>query len=110
MSPTIDQAEAGQAIYTPRTLRLYDPLVLGISTHWIWKCPTAELLAFYNDHITANHLDVGVGTGYYLDRCRFPTDSPRVALLDMNVNPRLALEGLMLALPGQPQSGGKGSR
>ena len=31
-------------------------------------------------------------------------------LLDMNVNPRLALEGLMLTLPGQPQSGGKGAR
>jgi DNA polymerase-3 subunit delta' len=31
-------------------------------------------------------------------------------LLDMNVNPRLALEGLMLVLPGQPQSSGKGQR
>src|SRR5262249_57137305 len=36
--------------------------------------------------ITANHLDVGVGTGYFLDRCRFPDPRPRLALLDLNPN------------------------
>jgi hypothetical protein len=27
-----------------------------------------------------------VGTGYFLDRCRFPSQSPRIGLLDLNPN------------------------
>ncbi|MBP90868.1 MAG: methyltransferase type 12 [Planctomycetaceae bacterium] len=86
MPPSPEQVKAGQAVYTQRTLRIYDLLVLGISNRWIWKCPTAELLELYNEHVSANHLDVGVGTGYFLDRCRFPSNSPRVALMDLNEN------------------------
>jgi hypothetical protein len=41
------------------------------------------LLEHYNEHVSANHLEVGVGTGYFLDRCRFPAP-PRIALLDAN--------------------------
>jgi Methyltransferase domain len=37
-------------------------------------------------HVSANHLDVGVVTGYFLDHCHFPASagSPRVALLDIS--------------------------
>jgi hypothetical protein len=41
-------------------------------------------LEHYNRHVTTNHLDVGVGTGYFLDRCRFPAAAPRIALMDLN--------------------------
>jgi len=84
MSASPEQVAAGQAVYTPRSLRLYDWLVLGISNRLIWKCPTRDLLRLYDDHVSANHLDVGVGTGYFLDKCRFPVAAPRVALLDLN--------------------------
>lgn len=40
----------------------------------------------YNKHVTANHLDIGVGTGYFLEHCRFPSQAPRVALMDSNQN------------------------
>ena len=86
MAPTREQAAAGQAVYTRRMLRLYDLLVLGISNRFIWKCPTPRLLQLYNDNVSNNHLDIGVGTGYYLDRCRFPSDRPAITLLDMNSN------------------------
>jgi ubiquinone/menaquinone biosynthesis C-methylase UbiE len=86
MAPTAEQAAAGQAVYTPRMLRLYDLIVLGVSNRLIWKCPTPRLLRLYNENVSDNHLDVGVGTGYYLDRCRFPSDRPRITLLDMNRN------------------------
>lgn len=86
MPPTPDQVTAGQAVYIRRTLRIYDLLVLGISNRWVWKCRTPELLQLYNENVSDNHLDVGVGTGYFLDHCRFPSDSPRVALLDLNPN------------------------
>lgn len=78
--------EAGQAVYTRRTLSLYDLIVLRISNRWIWRCPTPRLLDFYNQHITANHLDVGVGTGYFLDSCTFPSQQPRIVLMDLNEN------------------------
>jgi SAM-dependent methyltransferase len=83
---TPDQVAAGQAVYSKRLLNAYDFLVLGVSNRFIWRCPTPRLLAHYNRHVTANHLDVGVGTGYFLDRCRFPTPSPRIALMDLNPN------------------------
>ncbi|MFK5922414.1 MAG: class I SAM-dependent methyltransferase [Verrucomicrobiota bacterium] len=81
-----NDATPGQAAYSKRLLRVYDLWVLGISNQWIWKCPSAKLLAFYNRHISNNHLDVGVGTGYFLDRCEFPEPPPRVALMDLNAN------------------------
>lgn len=84
--PSPSDAHAGQAVYTARSLKLYDLVVLGISNRWLWKCPTAGLLEFYNEHISGNHLDVGVGTGYFLDRCSFPTPEARIELLDLNAN------------------------
>lgn len=84
MQPTTEEVEAGQAVYNKRTLSVYDIIVLGISNSYIWKCPSTRLEDHYNRNISANHLDIGVGTGYFLDRCRFPVKNPRVALMDMN--------------------------
>jgi hypothetical protein len=84
VSFTTNQIEAGQAVYTRRTLVFYDFVVLGVSNQFVWKCPVQRLEEHYNTHVTANHLDVGVGTGYFLDRCRFPSRKPRVALMDLN--------------------------
>lgn len=79
----------GQAVYSRRVLAVYDLVVLGISNRFIWRCPTKRLLAMYDQHVSANHLDVGVGTGYFLDRCTFPlkgTEPPRISLFDLNRN------------------------
>ena len=81
-----EQVAAGQAVYTKRVLGSYDIFVLGFSNRFLWRCPTGRLLQHYNRHVTANHLDVGVGTGYFLDRCRFPSAAPRIAMLDLNRN------------------------
>src|SRR3546814_783703 len=74
----------GQAVYTAATVKLYDAMVLGFSNRLLWGCPTAELVALYDANVSANHLDAGVATGYFLDRCRFPSPSPRLCLLDLN--------------------------
>lgn len=84
MNVSAKQVEAGQAVYSKRTLAAYDFVVLGVSNRFIWQCPTDGLEQHYNKHVSANHLDVGVGTGYFLDRCRFPSPTPRVALMDLN--------------------------
>ena len=80
------EVAAGQAIYTMPMLAAYDFVVHGVCSRLAWKCPTRRLLRHYDAHVTANHLDVGVGTGYFLDRCRFPSTSPRIALMDLNRN------------------------
>jgi SAM-dependent methyltransferase len=77
---------AGAAVYSPFALMVYDLWVLGASNRWAWKCPTGRvLLPFYRRYLGARHLDVGVGTGFYLRRARF-TEQQRVALLDLNEN------------------------
>jgi SAM-dependent methyltransferase len=75
---------AGQAIYNRATLAVYDVGVLGLSCRLLWRCPKAEMLAGYDRNVGARHLDLGVGTAYFLDRCRFPDPRPRVTLVDLN--------------------------
>jgi hypothetical protein len=84
MNVAREQVESGQAVYTTRVLKLYDFAVLGLSNRFIWKCPTPQQLQHYQRHLSANHLDVGVGSGYFPDHCQFPSPPPRVALLDLN--------------------------
>jgi len=85
--PPSDVAAArGAAAYAPAALAFYDLAVLGFSNSFIWKCPSRVILDFYNQHISDRHLDIGVGTGYFLDLCRFPSPAPTIALLDLNPN------------------------
>jgi hypothetical protein len=84
---------AGQAVYTPTLLSFYDWFVLGFSNRFAWQCPSGYLLSLYNRFVSANHLDVGVGTGYFLDRCRFPSASPTITLVDLNANSLEATAG-----------------
>ena len=78
--------DAGQAVYTPLTLRLYDLIVLGLSNRLLWRCPTAELRRLYDRNVSDAHLDVGVGTGYFLDKAAWPVAAPAVTLVDLNPN------------------------
>ncbi|HYV43728.1 MAG TPA: class I SAM-dependent methyltransferase [Myxococcaceae bacterium] len=72
------------AAYSPRSLKMYDWFVLGVSNRLMWRCPTPKLLELYQRHVTGRHMDVGVGTGYYLDKVRFPTPEPVIALVDLS--------------------------
>jgi hypothetical protein len=81
---TGNKVAAGQAVYTPVTLSLYDGFVLGFSNRFLWRCPTGKLEAMYRRHVSGNHLDVGVGTGYFLDQTPWPTVDPKITLVDLN--------------------------
>lgn len=84
MKPTSEEIYAGQSIYTPRILTLYDFSVLTLSNSFLWRCPTSRLLHHFNQNISANHLDIGVGSGFFLDKCNFPGHRPRIGLMDLN--------------------------
>jgi SAM-dependent methyltransferase len=79
-----DDVVAGQAIYNRVTLAVYDIGVLSLSCRLLWRCPKAEMLASYDRNVGARHLDLGVGTAYFLDRCRFPDVRPQITLVDLN--------------------------
>jgi SAM-dependent methyltransferase len=80
-----DPAYGGQSEYTPLFLRIYDPVILGFFTRVMWRCPASRLVERYRQHIRTPHLDVGPGTGYFLDRAGLPEGSP-VTLLDPNTS------------------------
>jgi SAM-dependent methyltransferase len=80
-----DPAYRGQADYSRPLLRLYDPLVLGPIARHVWRCPTERLVEGYRTHIRAPHLDIGPGTGYFIERSGLP-DGSDVTILDPNPN------------------------
>lgn len=77
---------AGQAKFSKGFLLSYDFMILGISNKYFWRCPTRGMVDFYNRNVTNKHLDIGVGTGYFLDKCTFPTNDPEISLADLNTN------------------------
>ncbi len=85
--PVPVESQKGTSEYpflTPFTLSIYDALVLGFSSRFLWRCPKEELLRLYQRNVSGCHLDVGVGTGLLLDRARFPVERPSITLMDVN--------------------------
>ncbi|WP_163833149.1 class I SAM-dependent methyltransferase [Spartinivicinus ruber] len=80
-----EQIETGQEVYSPNILKIYDILVLSLSNRFIWKSKKKLTQDFFNESVSANHLDVGVGTGYFLDNCQWQ-QKPRIGLMDLNEN------------------------
>lgn len=78
-----DPAYKGQSEYGRLLLNLYDPLVLGPIARYVWRCPTTRLAERYRRNIRERHLDVGPGTGYFVERSGLP-DGSRVTILDPN--------------------------
>ena len=76
----------GASFYSPTILKVYDLGVVGLSNRFVWQCPTKTvLLPFYKEHLGMKHLDVGVGTGFFIARAGL-TSSHQVGLLDLNEN------------------------
>lgn len=72
--------------YTKLGLHVYDPLIVNMVAPRVWGCDPDILLDHYRQHVTSNHADIGVGTGYFLDRCGFESSDPRLALIDLQPN------------------------
>jgi SAM-dependent methyltransferase len=83
--PELSSAQ-GAAVYTPFFLFIYDWYVLGLINWLAWRCSTSKvLLPFFTSHLRSNHLDIGVGTGYYLSHCSL-TPEHHITLMDLNQN------------------------
>src|SRR5919202_4539772 len=82
MDPS-NPAHAGQALYSGPFLRIYDVLILGFYGNVVWRCPTGGLVEHYSRNIARRHLDVGPGTGYFLEHARLPRDAA-ITLVEPN--------------------------
>lgn len=82
--PTENRIQTAAVFYRRPLLAAYNLFVLGTMSRFMWRCPRGRMLAHYDRQVGANHLDIGPGTGWFLDRCSFPVESPSITLLDLN--------------------------
>jgi SAM-dependent methyltransferase len=80
-----DPSYRGYAGYTPLLLKIYDPWVLGFMARAVWRCPIPPVIERYRRLVGLRHLDVGPGTGYFLEKAA-PSDGTEITLLDPNPN------------------------
>lgn len=80
-----DPAYRGQADYTRPMLAIYDRFVLGFVSWFVWRTPVEPIMAGYRRYIRDGHLDVGPGTGWFIERSSL-ADGSKVTLVDPNPN------------------------
>jgi SAM-dependent methyltransferase len=80
-----DPSYKGQAGYNRFLLAIYDPFVLGFMAPAVWRCPIPPVVERYRRNLGPRHLDIGPGTGYFIDKA-VPPDGTEITLLDPNPN------------------------
>jgi hypothetical protein len=73
-----------QQFFNKGTLLVYDFVLYGVISKYGWGCSIERLDSHYRNHLSSNHLEVGVGTGFLLNRAVFDLPHPRVALMDLS--------------------------
>ena len=81
---TNNWTRVGQLFFSSMSHRLYDTGLYKFVTGSIWRCPTAVLFDNYADNVSNNHLEVGVGSGYFLHRILCSDFLDRLMLSDLN--------------------------
>lgn len=78
-----DPSYKGQSGYNRFMLAIYDPWVLGFMAPVVWKAPIDTGVERYRKHMGRRHLDVGPGTGYFIEKAA-PAAGTEITLLDPN--------------------------
>ena len=78
-----DPSYKGQSGYNPALLAIYDVWVLKFMADAVWKVPIQPVVTRYRRHLGRRHLDVGPGTGYFIEQAA-PSVDTEVTLLDPN--------------------------
>jgi SAM-dependent methyltransferase len=84
--PDAEEVRKGTAFYSPWGLFIYNVYVLRFNNRWLWRCSRWKMLRHYDANVSSNHLDIGPGTGWYLQHAKFPTANPKITVLDLNPN------------------------
>jgi SAM-dependent methyltransferase len=78
-----DPSYKGQSGYNPLLLAIYDAWVLRFMAPTVWRSPIQPGIARYRRFLRHRHLDVGPGTGYFLEHAAPPVGT-EITLLDPN--------------------------
>jgi len=82
------EIDDGAAMYSPELLNSYDSWVLDFVMPRVWGCNKSFLQRMYDVHAGAKHIDVGPGSGYFLERSTFAAAggkaNAQLALLDLS--------------------------
>ena len=73
-----------QMVFTFMSHRFYDFALYNYITKYLWGCPKVLLLDNYVENVSANHLEIGVGSGYFLENTLCEDYVRRLMLLDLN--------------------------
>ena len=74
----------GQFFFSSMSHSLYDFLIYRFVAPYIWGCKTESVLDSYYHNLSDNHLEIGVGTGFLLDRSNPSKNHLRLSLMDLN--------------------------
>lgn len=80
-----DPSYKGQSGYTRFLLAIYDPWVVGFMAPVVWRESKHPAIERYRKHLGTRHLDVGPGTGYFIEKAE-PPEGTEITLLDPNPN------------------------
>ncbi|PRC94068.1 class I SAM-dependent methyltransferase [Solimicrobium silvestre] len=81
---SIAKVKRSQRYFNKASLSIYDFILYGFISKYAWGSSIQRLDAHYKKYVSLSHLEVGVGTGYLLNRIKFATPSPRLALMDLS--------------------------
>ena len=73
-----------QQFFNKGSLFFYDFLLYGVISKYAWGSSIQRLDSHYKKYVGHNHLEVGVGTGFLLNRVEFDSAHPRLALMDLS--------------------------
>mmetsp|Transcript_21742 Transcript_21742/g.44860 ORF Transcript_21742/g.44860 Transcript_21742/m.44860 type:complete len:329 (-) Transcript_21742:2385-3371(-) len=72
--------------YTISLLGLYDTLVWGFNSPFLWRIQEQEIRSLYEANISENHCEIAVGTGLFLSSRGVSNHSTKMTLIDLNAN------------------------
>ncbi|OGB23808.1 MAG: hypothetical protein A3I66_20655 [Burkholderiales bacterium RIFCSPLOWO2_02_FULL_57_36] len=83
---TVRTTKDGVRIYSALLLSFYDFLIMRVLSPYVWRCDISNYSELYRTLMSRNHADIGVGTGYFLDRCEYQPGEVRIGLFDLQQN------------------------
>jgi Methyltransferase domain len=81
---TTRRVKRSQQFFNKGSLFFYDFLLYGVISKYAWGSSIQRLDSHYKKYVRHNHLEVGVGTGFLLNRVVFDSAHPRLALMDLS--------------------------
>ena len=81
---TAKKIDRSQQFFNKGSLFFYDFLLYGVISQYAWGSSIRRLDSHYAKYVGHNHLEVGVGTGFLLNRVVFDSAHPRLVLMDLN--------------------------